>query len=132
MAVDARKYTPPVDKPYRVIDYVNDKFLALWDMSEDTTPHIMFGFEYWDEASRRGAEADMERIARTMNIANGSDPDFVIQDRQLSPATAEQRIMTAIELLDSVRKVDLNQDDDFGLVRGFVDDLKAIHEHMPK
>lgn len=85
MAIDLRKYAAPVDKPWRVIDYVNDKFLALWGMS-GPTPDIAACFEYWDEASHRGGSETLERVARTMNIAEGVDPHCVIAERQQPPA----------------------------------------------
>lgn len=99
MAVDVRKYAAPTDTPYRVIDYVNDKFMALWHIP---SKRIMCGFEYWDTETRNSASSDLECIARNMNIADGSDPEYVIRERaQAKPElpTDEQRLTQAAELL---------------------------------
>jgi hypothetical protein len=83
MAVDTRKLNPPSDTPWRVIDYINDRFLALWNMTggEADNPVIVAGFEYWDKPSKDTASASLERIAKTMNVIDGGDPKFRIVER---------------------------------------------------
>lgn len=99
MAVDVRKYAAPTDTPYRVIDYVNDKFMALWHIP---SKRIMCGFEYWDTESQQSASSDLECIARNLNIADGSDPVYVVRERAFAKPplpTDEERLTQAAELL---------------------------------